>query len=128
MAMDFNDCTDKILTLCTSHLPHPDHSVLSTVAADEDERELALSEHISWENIDQGWWLEINFKRRRPPTKYEDRESMLNKAGMSLAFLDIIDRALNEGCRYIRFDVGEPECSDLPTFEWPTDSLGEVKQ
>ncbi len=117
---------DKILTLCTSHITVHDNDVLAEGmkgsgkspsdpilrAQYED-----LCSYIGWDDIEQGWLIHLPFHLAHS-FSYEQKDRMLNQAGMSLAFVEILDRALRQGCRYIRFDADEDIYPELPTFEW----------
>lgn len=115
---------DKILTLCTSHITKHDNDVLdigqsgkspeyAILRAQYDD----LCSYIGWDVLNQGWLIHLPLYLT-DSFSYEQRDRMLNQAGMSLAFVEILDRALRQGCRYIRFDADEDIYPELPTFEW----------
>lgn len=114
---------DKILTLCTSHITKHDNDVLYLDQSDKSPQDAMLRaqyyelcSHISWDDIEQGHLIHLPFNLSL--FSYEQRDRMLNQAGMSLAFVEILDRALRQGCRYVRFNCGDNIYPELPTFEW----------
>ena len=134
------DCTSAVLTISTAHLPESDHAVLNYerpsakgTDADVDEslarRCDCLSDYISWDNgIDQGWLIHFRPTSHGCATPlsydYEARRAIVEDAGMSLAFVELITKAQAEGVRYILLDCYELKCDELPTFNG--DTLEEV--
>ena len=115
---------DKILTLCTSHITKYDGAVLDLDRSGKSPEDAILRaqrsdlcDFIGWDNIDQGWLIHLPFGIL-PSFSYGQKDRMLNQAGMSLAFVEILDRALRQGCRYIRFNADDNIYPELPTFEW----------
>ena len=115
---------DKILTLCTSHITKHDNDVLEVDRSDkspEDARLRAqyndLCDSIGWDDIEQGWLIHLPLGLI-PSFSYGQKDRMINQAGMSLAFVEILDRALRQGCRYVRFNCDDHIYPELPTFEW----------
>ena len=114
----------KILTLSTSHIAKHDNDVLYMAQSGKCPSDAILRaqyhdllSYIDWESIDQGWLIYLPFGHN-DSFSYGQRDGMLNQAGMSLAFVEILVQALRQGGRYIRFDADEVVYPELPTFEW----------
>ena len=115
---------EKIVTLCTSHITKHDNDVLDMDRSGKSPEDAILRaqyndlcSHIGWDDIEQGWLIHLPLGLA-DSFSYEQKERMLHQAGMSLAFVEIIDQALRQGCRYVRFNCGDNIYPELPTFEW----------
>ena len=115
---------EKILTLCTSHITKHDNDVLDmdrSSTSPEDARLRAqyndLCSYIGWDDIEQGWLIHLPIGLT-DSFSYEQRDRMLHQAGMSLAFVEILDQALRQKCRYVRFNADDNNYPELPTFKW----------
>ena len=95
-----NPCIVKVLDISTAHITKRDSFFISK----------ATSELIQYE-YKEGFFIYVL------EDKEETQEALL-KAGYSQAFVDIINRARELGCKYVQLDCDGITYDDLPTFEW----------